>query len=321
MKKLLPGFVAGWRWVRSITPLLLVLLVCGMAHAQGNFPSRSVAVTFDDLPGMGSLACQRAMVLDATHTLLAKVRAHDVPAIGFVNEGRPCPDIVEQVLGVWLDAGMNLGNHTATHPDLNDLTVAAYQDDIVNGEPVTRRLLAEREGTLRYFRFPFLHAGDTSEKKAAIEVFLAERGYTIAPVTIDSDEWLFARAYALSYVRGVTANQQRRIEAAYIEWLETVVAHFETWSIDVLGYEIPQVLLLHANELNAATFDDIAGIFERRGYRFITLDEALDDPAYSQRDLYVGRYGNSWLHRWARGKGMEVRWEPDAPDWISAYGE
>jgi len=296
--------------------VLLLLLSFGMASAQ----DRAVAITFDDLPGAGALACQRAMVLDATHSLLTKVRAHEVPAIGFVNEGRPCPDIVEEVLRLWVDAGMDLGNHTATHPDLNRMSIGDYQDSITRGEPITRRLLEEEGLYLRYFRHPFLRTGDTLEKKTAIEAFLSARGYTIAPVTIGSDEWLFARAYALAYMRGDAASMQRRIETAYIEWLKTVVAHFEAWSVEVLGYEVPQVLLLHANQLNAVTFDDIAAIFARRGYHFITLDEALEDPAYAQPDPYVGRYGNSWLHRWAQGNGREVRWEPDAPDWISAYG-
>ncbi|MCH7976421.1 MAG: hypothetical protein IIC18_07710, partial [Bacteroidetes bacterium] len=116
------------------------------------------------------------------------------------------------------------------------------------------------------------------------------------------------------------AYMQRRIESAYVEWLEAVVAHFETWSVDVIGYEIPQVLLLHANQLNAAAFDDVASMLERRGYRFISLEEALEDPAYTQPDPYIGPYGISWLHRWARGKEMEVRWEPDVPDWINSYG-
>ncbi len=301
---------------RFIAPLLLLL--GGIVAAQ----DRSVAITFDDLPASGaaSLACNANAVHDQTQRLLAHITERQIPAIGFVNEGRPCPDVVEEVLRLWLDARMDIGNHTATHPDLNDLTADAFQEDIINGEPITRRLLEERGRTLRYFRFPFLHAGDTSDKKEAIEAFLAERGYTIAPVTIDSDEWLFARAYALALHSGDVPTSSR-IESAYIAWLEAVVAHFETWSVDVLGYEIPHVLLLHANQLNAAMFDDVAALFERRGYRFITLDEALQDPAYSQPDPYVGRFGNSWLHRWARGKGMEVRWEPDAPEWIMAYGD
>lgn len=295
----------------------LLLLLCGVATAQ----NRSVAITFDDLPGMGGLACRGDAVLDVNNRLLAQLVANEVPSIGFVNEGRPCPQLVEDVLNLWMDAGMELGNHTATHPDINDLTAADYLKDIVDGEKITRRLIQERGmGSLRYFRHPFLHTGDSAEKKSAVEAFLRERGYTIAPVTIDNDEWLFARAYARALAGDASPETLRRIETTYVEWLDSVVAHFETWSVEVVGYEIAQVLLLHANEINAATFGDIAALFVRRGYRFITLEEALRDPGYAQPDPYVGEWGISWLHRWARGKGLEVQWEPDAPEWIADFG-
>ena len=43
----------------------------------------------------------------------------------------------------------------------------------------------------------------------------------------------------------------------------------------MFGREIPQVLLLHANALNAERFGAVADALVRRGYRFISLDEAL----------------------------------------------
>jgi peptidoglycan-N-acetylglucosamine deacetylase len=113
----------------------------------------------------------------------------------------------------------------------------------------------------------------------------------------------------------------RRIRDEYLTWSEAVVAHFEGWSREVLGYEPPQVALLHANLLHADALDGLLALYARRGYRFVTLDEALRGPAYARPDPYVGRYGNSWLHRWARGEGREVRWEPGAPAWVLAYHE
>ena len=160
--------------------------------------------------------------------------------------------------------------------------------------------------------------GETRAKKDSIEAFLRHRGYVVAPVTVDSDEWVFAAAYARAHERRDEATRAR-LRETYLAWFEAVVAHYEGWSREVLGYEPPQILLLHANLLNADAFGDLAAIFRRRGYRFVSLGEALSDPAYGRPDLYVGRYGSSWLHRWARGDGREVRWEPGAPDWVGAY--
>lgn len=289
--------------------------------------SRAVALTFDDLPAQATpdaVACDADALLAMHDRLLAHLAAYDAPAAGLVTEGNTCDALpvgtLAAVLTRWLDAGHTLGNHTYGHPDLVRVSVADYTADIRRGEGTTRRLLEARGRRLRYFRHPYLHAGDTAEKKAAVEAFLSAHGYTIAPVTIDSDEWVFAAAYARAVAAGDSA-MARRIRAEYVAWSEAVVAHFEGWSREVLGYELPQTALLHANLLHADALGDLLAMYRRRGYRFVSLDEAMEDPAYARPDPYVGRYGNSWLHRWARGAGMEVRWEPDAPDWVQAYYE
>ena len=92
----------------------------------------------------------------------------------------------------------------------------------------------------------------------------------------------------------------------------------EMLSLQSFRREIPQVLLIHANQLNANTLDTLLTLLERRGYRFITLDQALADPAYQTRDEYVGPAGISWLRRWqpALGKKMDQVAEPAPPNWV-----
>ena len=64
---------------------------------------------------------------------------------------------------------------------------------------------------------------------------------------------------------------------------------------------------------------------ERRGYAFVTLDEALADPAWKSPDGYVGKWGPSWLHRFAAARGEDVRAlfraEPEAPEWVAELDE
>ncbi len=283
-------------------------------------PDRRVAVTFDDLPAVAvpsGTNCDREALLDFTAQVLDEIG--DVPTVGLVTEGQVCAalrnDVLPDLLTEWLDAGHDLGNHTFGHLDLNTTSVADYQQTIIEGETVTKRLLEERGQRLRYFRYPYLRSGNTAEKKEAIEAFLTERGYTNAPVTIDNDEWIFAHTYRRAAERG-DADLMERIGTAYVAFMDSVTAHFEAWSVEVLGYKPPQVLLLHANLLNADYFAEVAAMLERRGYRFVTLDEALTDPAYARPDTYVGTRGLSWLHRWAIGDGKEPAMEPSAPTWV-----
>jgi hypothetical protein len=98
--------------------------------------------------------------------------------------------------------------------------------------------------------------------------------------------------------------------------MESVVAFFETRSIEVVGREFPQVLLIHGNELNADLMPDLLAMFRRRGYSFVTLEQALADDAYRLPEEYVGRNGFSWIQRWSRTKGMAPKGESDPPRWV-----
>ncbi|HEX9950450.1 MAG TPA: polysaccharide deacetylase family protein [Rubricoccaceae bacterium] len=289
-------------------------------------PARVVAVTFDDLPlaqGPAGHACDGPAILELNRRLIAGLARHGVPATAFVTEGNVCdalrPSVLPDALTQWLDSGHDLANHTFSHPDFNRTGAAEYTADVERGAATARRLLEARGRRLRYFRPPYLRTGDTPDEHAAYTRLVDETGYVTAPVTLDNDEWAFAAAYARALARGDTAGMER-IGRAYAPWLETVVAHHEARSLAVLGYEPPQVLLLHANWLNADHIGSVAEMLVRRGYRFVTLDEAMVDPAYGRPDTYVGARGVSWIHRWGIARGLPVEMEPAAPAWVGAYG-
>ena len=86
------------------------------------------------------------------------------------------------------------------------------------------------------------------------------------------------------------------------------------------GREVLHILLLHANALNAEYLGQLAERIEHRGYRFVSLAEALADPAYSQADPYVGPKGLSWLQRWALGRGGRGAQPREEPP-VSAFVE
>lgn len=271
--------------------------------------TREVAVTFDDLPVIsvtrGDVESHRAI----TSRLLASVTARSVPAVGFVNErnlvanGVAHPARVE-LLREWLRAGCELGNHTFAHVDLHATPVERFEDDIVRGEPVTRGLLGSRGLPLRYFRHPYLRTGTSLPTKRRVEAFLAGRGYTIAPVTVYTEDYLFAAAYDRAEKRGDRKTAQQVAEA-YVPYVESQFEYCERLSLGLLGYEVRQILLLHSNTINAERFDELAAMLERRGYEFVTLERALGDPAYAVPDEYAGPDGISWLQRWALTRGLD----------------
>jgi len=190
-------------------------------HASGDWSprtSREVAVTFDDLPVAGTrdIAVQR----EITRKLLHSIASNKVPAIGFVNENKLLDGGVRDerrvaLLQQWLDAGLDLGNHSFSHPDLHRVALEDFQDDVIRGEETTRRLLMRQGRALNYFRHPFLHSGRDLETQRKLEAFLASRGCRVAPVTIDNSDWIFASAYVKASDK-LDQQMMQRIASAYL---------------------------------------------------------------------------------------------------------
>jgi peptidoglycan/xylan/chitin deacetylase (PgdA/CDA1 family) len=275
---------------------------------------REVAITIDDLPrggdgGPRNLAGVRAM----TERLLRPFREQKIPVIGFVNEGRAealGPQGLRRILDLWLDAGADLGNHSYSHLNINQTPLEEYTADIVRGEPIVRAALTARGRKLEFYRHPFLFTGATPEVKKGMQAFLDQHGYRIAPVTLDNSDYEFAALYTKPAYRD-------RVRKEYVPYMESIVAFFEQRSVEVVGREIPQILLIHASRLNADLMPELLAMFRRRGYTFVSLDRALSDAAYRLPDAYTGRGGFSWIHRWSMTRGMPSKGEPDPPAWVA----
>ncbi len=296
---------------------LIVLFLAVSAIAQ----SREVAVTIDDLPVVSPRKDLKVRQ-EITKKLLAKVKKAKVPAIGFVNENKLYKDDKRDetqvnLLRMWLDSGLELGNHTFSHMSLHDNSLEKYKADILKGEIITKELLEAKSLKMRYFRHPYLWTGLSLDIKKDLGIFLAEHNYTIAPVSIDNADYIFAAAYENAFAKN-DKKLMKQIGKAYIPYMEAKFDYWERQSIKLFNREIKQVLLMHANFLNSDYFDDIAKMLAKRGYKFVGLEDALKDEAYNLPDNFVKRNGISWLHRWAidKGKGNILPDEPKVPEFV-----
>lgn len=308
---------------RRALVLACLLLLSFQSAGVSQPPGRLISLTFDDLPAQRAQALAPERVDEILPALIRTLSEGEIPAIGFVNEVKLLVD--ERVdsgrvglLEQWLDAGLELGNHSFSHPDLHRTPLADYLDDVARGEAVTRSLAEARSMPYRYFRHPMLHTGTDLETKRAVERFLADRDLAIAPVTIDNSEWIFGRAYDEALDRG-DSSLQDRVGAAYVDYMEAMTAYYEGQSRALFEREIPQILLLHANTLNAHHLEALVERLGGRGYAFVSLDAALTDPAYDSADTYTGPGGITWLHRWALTRDVDrsiFAGEPTTPDWV-----
>jgi peptidoglycan-N-acetylglucosamine deacetylase len=301
------------RWIVTLAIALAILTTNDAAQS-----TRTIALTFDDLPFVHKRGDYLPMARATTTALLDTLRRYQAPAVGFVNEINVEREREARValLNMWIAAGMALGNHTYSHPDLNRVTIDQFQNEIVRGERTIREL---QPNARLYFRHPMTRSGNTPEKKKAIDAFLIARGYRIAPHTIENSDFVFNTVYAAAQSRkdeGLAA----KVRQAYLDHTFAATAFAETISPMIFSREIPQTLLLHANELNADTLDEMLRRYRERGYRFISLDQAMADPAYATPDTLVTDFGPTWLWRWRTHLGLNVSFagDPEPPAWVIA---
>ncbi len=305
---------------------LALLCIAGFAHAAE--PDRRIALTIDDLPWQ-RLGERAEPELDAQHAqLIAALKQTGVPVVGFVNEGKlevngQVQPARVQMLRDWLGAGFELGNHTYSHVSMHAVPLDVYEQDILRGEVILRPLLAENGQTLRWFRHPYLQAGRSPEARAELAEFLQQHNYRIAPVTVDNAEWIWAFAY--DQVRDTEADpamreaRLRQLRRGYVPYMLNKLDYYEQRSQQLLGRLPAQVWLMHANALNADTVKELVAATRRRGYRFITLETAMEDPAYLRPEGYNGGAGISWVQRWAMAEKMPKTFyqgEPAVPGWV-----
>lgn len=262
----------------------------GMCGAQ------KVAITFDDLPLNGDLPPGVTRV-DVTRNTLAVLQKRHMPAAyGFVNakklEGNA--DAAE-ALKLWA-AVEPAGNHTYSHMDLNENSPEAFEHEIEQNEPAME-LLAAKDGNWHWLRYPYLREGDTVEKRRAVRAYLLAHQYRVAQVTLDWEDYLWNSAYA----RCVAKN-----DATSIAWLRSSYLDIATQYLDlgremaklVYGHDINHVLLLHLGAFSSTILPDVFDLMEKKGFRFVTLEQAESDPAYEGDPDAGSKYGGTLLEEW-----------------------
>jgi peptidoglycan/xylan/chitin deacetylase (PgdA/CDA1 family) len=267
-------------------PLLLLALVGLFGAAGAAEPKLKVALTFDDLPLNGLLPLGKKPS-DFARDTIAVLKKHRIPpSYGFLNaaylERDPDGAIAYRI---WIDGGHPLASHTYTHLDLTKSSVEDFQREILHNEPVLQ-LLMPPGGKLgraghdwRWFRYPYLHEGDTPEKRREIRAFLASRKYRIAQTTLDWEDYLWNSAHARCWLKKDEASIQW-LRDSYVTAAREFIRFQVTNSRAVFGRDINHVMLLHLGSFSSHILPDLFEVLDEENFQIVTLEEAQKDPAY-----------------------------------------
>ena len=265
-------------------PLLAALLAAVALAGCASTPvartaDLQVALTIDDLPHHGEMPPGETPVSVARGVVTALNKANITNAYGFINghwteEGAD----YAKVLAAWDSAGLPLANHGWSHRHLSEMTLAEFEQEVARNEPLLEMI--EDGEDWRWFRYPFLDEGESAEKRIGSRRILARRGYRIADVTMDSNDWQWTAPYA----RCAEAGDEAAIawlEQSFLHSIGETIGYYRSLSQGVYGRDIPYVLLLHISAFEARMLPQLLRVFRDQGFRFVWLPQAQSDPAYA----------------------------------------
>lgn len=291
---------SGWGSGAVLSLLAVVGCLAPVSAAAGT----ELAVTIDDLPATGLLPPGMTRLSIATQMIRA-LRKHAAPGVyGFTNGGqvRDNPEF-EKILRAWRQAGLLLGNHTFSHADLDEVGADEFVADIERNESLLAPL--SPAGAAKYFRYPFLHEGNTPEKRNAVRRWLTSRGYTVAQVTVDFEDWAWDKAYA----RCVAQKDERaiaRMKDLFLEAAKISLAWSRELSARLFDRQVKHILLLHVGAFDALMLDELLRAYRADGVTLIGLESAVQDPAYAMKLDLVGDGDRTFLLQAAQVKGVDI---------------
>jgi peptidoglycan-N-acetylglucosamine deacetylase len=251
------------------------------ASAGAADPKLKVALTFDDLPLNGTLATGFKQSDYARETVRV-LRKHKIPpSYGFINarglERNPDGALALQI---WVKSGNPLANHTYSHPNLTTTSVEDFQREILRNEPVLELLMPDGgKSNWRWLRYPYLHEGDTLEKRRAVRAFLAGNGYRIAQTTLDWEDYMWNSAHARCVMKQ-DAQSVVWLKESYVTAARDFMRFQRDMSRQLFGRDINHVMLLHLGSFSSHILPDLFALLDREGYEIVTLEEAQADPVY-----------------------------------------
>jgi peptidoglycan/xylan/chitin deacetylase (PgdA/CDA1 family) len=246
-----------------------------------------MAFTLDDLPVFPHMALPEGHTPQSVAAaIMAAFARNDVSGVFALANSWPL-DVdpgFARILDDWLAAGHHVGNHTHSHPLLNDTSA----EDFIHDVSVADEMLAPwiDKAPLRAFRHPLELWGNTEEKRALVHAHLDRLAYQSAGVTSWFYEWEWDRAWR-SLLQDGRHEEAERLKTEFVDYAAAQVTHDAKACKAVFGHEVIGIGLIHP----LAFFTEVADAFLARlfaeGVVFVPLSEALEDPAYARSGTIV----------------------------------
>ena len=183
----------------------------------------------------------------------------------------------KKLIDAWNERGHLIANHSYSHQDYNsaEVTSESYLSDFLKGEEVIKSL----SGFKKFFRYPFLKEGNTSEKIMTMRALMKKNGYRNGHVSIDASDWYIDQRMANRLAINPNADTTAYRDF-YLKHMWERASFYNDLAIKVLGREIKHTVLIHHNLLNSLYLKDLMNMFHHKGWKLISAESAFADSVY-----------------------------------------
>ncbi|WP_182376002.1 polysaccharide deacetylase family protein [Nocardioides sp. WS12] len=211
------------------------------------------------------------------------------------------PELLE-AFDTWVDAGHHVGNHTHEHAPLRWMSDAAFRRDFETAEKHIGDLI--EAAPHKYFRYPMDMCSGSEQRRGEVEQYLADNGYTNAPIT----SWFSDFAFIVPHFRALTsgdAEVQRQVRDMHVATAVAMLQKHADTAHALFGADAPLIWLVHGTTLARDTLPAIFEAFLAQGVEFVTLDEAMRHPVNFAMPPAIESFSNH-LQRFAVAAGLSV---------------
>lgn len=270
------------------------VFACILSLSQNIF-AKEVAISFDDSPRHA-----KGLFNGPTRAkkLIENLRNHNVENVVFFSVSGQIDKEGRERLKKYADAGHTIANHTATHPNINEMTLASYKDNFEKAHGKLKNF----DTFKRWFRFPYLREGNTKAKRDGMRAVLRQMNYRNAYITLNNYDWYIESLFQ-SAVKDPNFDFGK-MRSFYVKVLMESMEYYDQMAIRHLGRSPKHVLLLHEMDISALFIGDLVDALRKNGWKIISSEDAYTDEIANYSTSTVFPYNPGRIGEIAKDKGQ-----------------
>lgn len=236
-----------------------------------------IAFSFDD---GNTIDCAGYKFEKWNQMLLENLKNYNITAVLFFT-GRDNQDAKRKyLLETWNNAGQKIANHTYSHFNYNSkkITIQDFKNDFLKNDSI----IGQYSNYFKYFRFPYLKEGNSSEKIQEFRAFLNKEQYHNGYVSIDASDWYY-NSRLIERLDTQSNTKLNKFKDLYIAHIFDRALFYDSLADNLTNRKISHVVLLHHNLINALFLGDLIEYFIAQGWEITNIEDAYTDSIYDSK--------------------------------------